>query len=122
MKKGLIACVMALTLAFAVAAFADKELPVFKKGDAVYVCACGAGCDCLTMSRKDGKCSCNKKLAKTTVDKVEAGKIFVKVDGKELTFPVKAKYACACGDGCTCGTVSQKAGKCSCGTEMKKVQ
>ncbi|GAM08976.1 hypothetical protein OR1_01250 [Geobacter sp. OR-1] len=122
MKKGIIAVVVALSLAFAVAAFADKDLPVYKKGDKVFVCGCGAGCDCLTMSRKEGKCSCNKPLATTVVDKVEAGKIFVKVNGKELTFPVKAKYACACGEGCTCGTVSQKPGKCSCGTEMKKVE
>jgi hypothetical protein len=122
MKKGIIAIVVALTFALAASVYADKELPVYKKGDAVYVCACGAGCDCMTMSRKAGKCSCGNEMAKTTVEKVDAGKIFVKVKGKELTFPTKAKYACACGEGCSCGTVSQKPGNCSCGTEMKKVE
>jgi hypothetical protein len=113
MKKSIIAIVVALTLAFVTSVYADKELPVFKKGDSVYVCGCGEGCDCMTLSRKSGKCSCNKPLVKTVV---------VKVKGKVQTFPTKAKYACACGEGCTCGTVSQKPGKCSCGSEMKKVE
>ena len=122
MKKGIVAIIVALTLAFVSSVYADKELPVFKKGDSVYVCGCGEGCDCMTLSRKSGKCSCNKQLVKTVVDKVEGDKIFVKVKGKVQTFPTKAKYACACGEGCTCGTVSQKPGKCSCGSEMKKVE
>jgi len=123
MKKGIIAIVVALTFALAASVvYADKELPVYKKGDAVYVCACGESCDCMTMSRKAGQCSCGNEMAKTEVDKVEDGKIYVKVKGKVQTFPAKAKYACACGDGCKCGTVSQKPGKCSCGTEMKKVE
>lgn len=122
MKKGLIALVVAIGLAFSVAAFADKDLPVYKKGETVYVCSCGAGCDCLTVARKEGKCSCSKALEKAKIDKVANGKIFVKVKGKELTFPVKAKYACACGEGCNCGTISQKPGNCACGNEMKKVE
>jgi hypothetical protein len=122
MKKGIIAVIVALTFALVSSVYADKELPVYKKGDSVYVCACGESCDCMTMSRKAGKCSCDNEMAKTVVEKVESGKIFVQVKGKEQTFPVKAKYACACGEGCTCGTVSQKAGKCSCGNAMKKVE
>jgi len=122
MKKGLIALVVAVGLAFSVAAFADKGLPVYKKGETVYVCSCGAGCDCLTVARKAGNCSCSKALEKTKIDKISGGTIYVKVKGKELTFPVKAKYACACGEGCNCGTVSQKPGKCACGNEMKKVE
>lgn len=122
MKRWVFAVLALVSLAFAASAFADKGLPVYKKGDKVYVCACGAGCDCMTMARNKGNCSCDKPMANTVVDKVEGGKIFVKVKGKELTFPVKAKYACACGEGCNCGTVSQKPGKCSCGKEMKKVE
>lgn len=122
MKRGLILFALVLTLSFTTSVLADKELPVYKKGDAVYVCGCGAGCNCLTISRKDGTCSCNKKLAKATVDRIEGDTIFVKAGDKELTFPAKAKYACACGEGCPCGTVSQKPGKCACGTEMKKVE
>lgn len=121
MRKSLISLFVASMLLVAVVAFADKELPVFKKGDAVYVCTCGDGCDCKTMSRKEGKCSCGKALGKGTVSKVEGDKAVVKVGEKNLNFITKAKYACACGEGCTCGTISQKPGKCSCGTEMKKV-
>jgi hypothetical protein len=73
------------------------------------------------MSRKEGKCSCGKALGKGVVSKVEGDKAVVTVDGKDLNLITKAKYACACGDGCKCGTISQKPGKCSCGTEMKKV-
>jgi len=122
MKKGLILAVMALIMAFAVVAFAGKELPVYKTGDAVFVCGCGEACDCLTVSRKAGKCVCGKPLAQTVIDKVEEGKIHLKVQGETRTFPAKAKYTCACGEGCDCDTISQKPGKCSCGKDMKKVE
>lgn len=118
---GTIVFVVALLLAFAMTAFADKELPVFKAGETVYVCGCGAGCDCQTISRSDGKCSCDKPLVKTTVTKVEGEKLFASVNGAEQTYSTKAKYACGCGGGCTCGTISQKAGKCTCGNKMKKI-
>jgi hypothetical protein len=121
MKKILISLFAVTLLLVAVVAFADKTLPVYKKGDSVYVCTCGDSCDCKTMSRKEGKCSCGNALGKGTVSKVEGDKAVVKVGDKELNFITKAKYACACGDGCKCGTISQKPGKCSCGTEMKKV-
>ena len=113
MKKGLISLLVATVMAFAVVAFADKDLPVYKQGETVYVCACGEACDCKTMSRKAGKCSCDKDLGKGVITSVE---------GKELSFPTKAKYACDCGEACKCGTISQKPGKCSCGKEMKKVE
>lgn len=122
MKKSLISLFVASMLLVAVVAFADKTLPVFKKGDAVYVCSCGDGCDCKTMSRKEGKCSCGKALGKGTVSKVDGDKAVVTVGGKELNFVTKAKYACGCGDGCNCGTISQKPGKCGCGSEMKNVE
>jgi hypothetical protein len=56
MKKRLISLVVATVMAFAVIAFADKTLPVYKQGETVYVCACGEACDCKTMSRKAGGC------------------------------------------------------------------
>jgi hypothetical protein len=40
---------------------------------------------------------------------------------KPMAFKTVAKYACACGPKCDCDTISQKPGKCPCGTEMKKV-
>jgi len=122
MKKMLSFMVLVSCLAFALVAFADKELPVFKKGETVYVCGCGEGCDCKTVSRKEGKCSCGNKLVKTTVSSVEEGKLMAPVKEKDTTFPTKAKYACACGEGCKCGTISQKQGTCGCGKDMKKVE
>lgn len=118
---GMVVFMVFLSLAFAVTAFADKEPPVFKAGEAIYVCACGAGCDCQAVSRNDGKCACDKPLAKTTVIKVEGGKLLATVNGAEQTYSTKAKYMCGCGEGCTCGTISQKPGKCTCGKEMKKI-
>jgi hypothetical protein len=122
MKKTLIGLFVASLLLVAAVAFADKTLPVFKKGDAVYVCSCGDTCPCLTMSRKEGNCACGKALGKGIVSSVEGDKAVVQVDGKDLNFVTKAKYACACGEGCTCGTISQKPGNCACGKEMKKVE
>lgn len=121
MKQVLITLFAAALLLTAVAAFADKSVPVYKKGDAVYVCTCGDSCDCKTMARREGKCSCGNALGKGVVTKADGGRLVVKVGSANLNFPAKAKYACGCGDGCTCGTVSQKPGKCGCGSDMKKV-
>ena len=122
MKKGIISLFVAIVLAVGTAAFADKALPVFKAGDTVYVCACGEKCDCKTMSRKAGKCSCNKALGKGVISSVEGDKAIVMLEGKELSFTTKAKYTCACGEGCNCDTISQKPGKCACNKDMKKVE
>ncbi len=121
MKKALTGLFVVCMLLVAVVAFADKSLPVYKKGDSIYVCSCGDSCDCKTMSRKEGKCDCGKALGKGVVSKVEGNKTVVTVAGKDLNFATKAKYTCSCGAGCNCGTVSQKPGKCGCGNEMKKV-
>jgi len=122
MKKGLISLFVAAVLACAVIAFADKALPVYKQGDTVYVCACGETCDCKTMSRNDGKCTCGKALGKGVITSMEGDKAMVKLEGKEIAFTTKAKYTCACGEGCNCDTISQKPGNCTCGKAMKKVE
>ena len=93
-----------------------------KPGDEVYVCACGEKCPCDGISRKAAKCSCNKEMVKATVTKVEEGKAMMMVNGKERAFNTVGKYTCACGAGCDCDTISQKAAKCACGKEMKKVE
>lgn len=92
-----------------------------KAGDAIYVCACGDSCDCGSLAKKAGKCGCGKELVKTTVDKVEKGRVFYKVEGKEMSSPAQGKFACGCGADCDCGSVSQKAGKCACDKDMVKV-
>ena len=93
-----------------------------KVGDEVYVCGCGEGCPCLTMSRNPGKCVCGNDLVKAKITKVEKDKATVMVNGKEQVFPTKGKYACACGPNCNCDTISQSPGKCGCGNEMKPVE
>jgi hypothetical protein len=107
--------------AISYAALKNGEMKL-KVGDEVYVCGCGEGCPCLTMSRNPGKCSCGNDLVKTKVTKVEKGKATVMVNGKEQVFPTKGKYACACGAGCNCDTISQSPGKCGCGKDMKPVE
>jgi hypothetical protein len=113
---------IALTLGLSLSALADKDLPVFKADETVYVCGCGEGCDCYSMARKPGNCACNKPMVKGTINKIEGDKAFVTVEGKERAFPTTAKYTCACGEGCNCGFISQKPGNCSCGKPMKKVE
>jgi hypothetical protein len=92
-----------------------------KAGAAIYACGCGEGCPCGTMSNKAGKCGCGKPMVKTSVTKVEDGKAFYKMNGKEMSASTTGTYVCACGDACECGTVSQKAGTCGCGKALKKV-
>jgi hypothetical protein len=93
-----------------------------KAGDTIYVCGCGESCDCGSLSKKEGTCGCGKELVKTTVTKVEKGKVFYKLDGKVLSASTKGAFACGCGDGCNCGSISQKAGKCGCDKDMVKVK
>jgi len=93
-----------------------------KAGDTIYVCGCGAGCDCGSLAKKEGKCGCGKEMVKTTVTKVDKTKVYYALDGKEMSAPINGKYACGCGDGCDCGSISQKPGKCGCDKDMVKVK
>lgn len=125
MKKTLLLVISLLFLAFASAVCADKGPKgqfAGKAGDTIYVCSCGAGCACGSLASKEGTCGCGKALVKSTVTRVEKGKVYYKLDGKELSAPVKGKYGCGCGEGCNCGSLSQKPGKCGCGSDMVKVK
>jgi len=117
--------VMVLVLAFGMSAFAGdavKGTLNLKVGDEVYACGCGKGCDCLTISNKPGKCTCDKDLVKAKVEKVGKGTADLKLaSGEVQTFKTTGKYACNCGKGCDCLTISQKPGKCSCNKDMVKV-
>jgi hypothetical protein len=123
MKRAVIIMVV-LSLAVAGLVFAvDKSKMDLKAGDTVYACNCGEKCDCKTMARTETNCTCGKKMVKATVVKVDGDTAMLKAEGwdKERAFPTKGKYACACGEGCNCGTISQNPGKCACGKDMKKV-
>jgi hypothetical protein len=124
MKKWLVAlmAVVVVGMAGLTMAAVENGKIVLKTGDTLYVCGCGPACPCETISRKDGKCTCGKDLVKTTVAKVEEGKVFAMVNGKEQAFKTTGKFQCACGPKCDCDTISQKPGKCTCGKEMEKVK
>ncbi len=107
---------LVLTIGFAGLALADKSTMTPKVGDELYVCACGDGCKCDTMSNNSAQCSCGKDLVKSKVTKVEKGKITM--EGRNRPFISTGKYACACGDSCKCNTISQNPGNCSCGKKM----
>ncbi|HMK77608.1 MAG TPA: hypothetical protein VK568_15710 [Thermodesulfobacteriota bacterium] len=119
MKKLLILAIV-FGLAFTVFAISDKAKMTAKVGDQLYVCACGGGCPCDTMSRNPGKCTCGKDLVKTKVTKVEEGKIYVA--SRKKHFVRVAKYVCDCGPDCKCDTISQNPGNCTCGKKMVEVK
>jgi len=125
MKKAVLLVLSLLFVTAAVSLVLAAKAPTgmfdAKAGDAIYVCGCGEGCTCGSLGKKEGTCSCGRELVKTTVTRVEKGRVFYSVDGKELSAPMQGKYACGCGGGCDCGAVSQKPGKCGCGMAMVKV-
>jgi hypothetical protein len=122
-KMVLVFLALMFVAAGAALVYADKGGGLFtaKPGEEIYVCACGASCKCGTMAHRDGECACGQKLVKASVSKIEKGTVFYTVNGKQLSAPQQGKYMCGCGEGCDCGFVSQKPGKCGCGKDMVKV-
>ena len=116
----LLAFVLSVTLVGSVFADGSEKLTL-KEGDTLFVCGCGKACDCDTIAMKPGKCVCGKKMVKGTVTKVEDGSAIIKTAKEERAFKTVGLYACACGKGCDCNTISQKPGKCVCGKPMKQL-
>jgi hypothetical protein len=105
-----------LLLTFAALPLADSRATIdLTPGDEVYACACGAECDCGTLSRVANICGCGRELVKSKVVKVDAEEATLVVNSREKTFRTTGRYACECRKGCGCGTISQKPGKCACG-------
>jgi hypothetical protein len=124
MKRALVVTSIVLIMAVAVFSLAaEKSKLSLKVGDERYVCNCGEKCACNTISMNPGKCTCGNDMVKAKVVKVEKGKADFKAEGwqKERSFKTIGKYACNCSPECKCGTISQNPGKCTCGSEMKKV-
>lgn len=123
-RNSILVLVLALAVSAWTMALASSGKVEFKAGDEVYACPCGEACDCLTLSYKAGPCACGKDLVKAKVVKVEDGKVLVKAEGwdKERPFKSSGAYVCACGDACSCKTISQKPGKCGCGKDLKKAE
>ncbi|MHB8069632.1 MAG: hypothetical protein ACYDIC_17200 [Desulfobaccales bacterium] len=126
MKKSLfLAFGVFLVMAVVVFAFAETAGTLtLKMGEEIYACNCGEKCPCLTLSRHEGKCPCGKDMVKAKVVKVGKDMVSLQAPGweKPRDFKTVGKYACACGPKCNCDTISQKAGKCPCGKEMKEVK
>ena len=126
MKKTIGISILAVvaTVFFVIFVYAALEngTMMLSPGDEVYACACGDTCDCGTISRNPGQCTCGKDLVKSKVLKVENGMAILEVNGKEQTFPTTGKYMCACGPTCNCDTISQKPGNCTCGKPMVPVK
>jgi hypothetical protein len=127
MRKIFCGTLLALVLIIGIvgmALAADTCKMTLKPGDTVYACNCGPECQCDTMANKPGNCACGKPMVQAKVTKVEGDVAYLEAPGWKEPRPFKmtGKYACNCGPNCTCGTISQKPGKCVCGKEMKKVE
>ena len=124
MKKMLTAAVAMLLLVGAASigsADSTRGSYDFKEGSEAYFCQCD-GCACDTISNNPGKCTCGVDLAKGGVKSVaEDESVAVDLDGKEKTFKTGGKFVCACPPACTCNTVSQNPGNCTCGKAMKEI-
>jgi hypothetical protein len=110
------------------------------KAGALYLCGCGADCQCTTVAVKPGKCGCGKDLVAVHPLKLEAGSVLACSCSADCTCTLDARnpatcgcgkpirkvalkgsglYYCACGGTC-CLTISDRPGKCKCGNDLKK--
>ena len=124
MKRAwVVAFLLLLFVAAALSFAAEKNKLVLKVGDERYVCNCGEKCPCLTISNNQGNCTCGTEMVKAKVIKVEKENVIFKADNwqKEKAYKTVGKYACDCSPDCKCGTISQNPGKCTCGSELKKM-
>ena len=123
MKRVYAATLVMLVLALAITVMAAESAKMsLKVGDEVFVCSCGDGCPCNSMAMKESKCSCGKEKVKGKVVKLGDDTAVIQINGREQTFKTVGKYACACGEGCNCGSISQTPADCACGKPMKQVQ
>jgi hypothetical protein len=107
--------------------------------DVIYVCGCGPGCDCNSVSADKGTCSCGSELVAAHVVMVEGHDAKICTCGndcrceidaedtskcscgsavKTVSLEGKGLYFCNCGGSCTCNYVSAEPGTCTCGMEL----
>lgn len=114
-----------------------------ERRDVLYTCNCASYCKCNSVSTKPGKCLCGLPLRWGHVIKTEGNEAILcqchegcRCAGLNPDDPTKCAcgnpvkrvnlkgtgiYFCNCGGSCLCNTVSDKAGKCKCGMDLKKV-
>lgn len=123
MKRVYAVALAVLFAVIAVSAIAEEPAKLsLKVGDEVFVCGCGADCPCNTISMVESKCACGKAMVKGKVAKVGEDAAVIQIGDREQTFKTVGKYACACGEGCKCRTISQNPGNCACGKPLKEVK
>lgn len=116
-----LAMIFTIGTAAAVSAESPRGVRSFETGGEAYFCQCD-GCTCDTLSNNPGQCTCGVELVKGKVKSVaEDGRATVDINGKEKTFKNKGKFTCACPPSCTCNTISQNPGNCTCGKAMKEI-
>jgi hypothetical protein len=124
MKRAWVIIFAVLFLVAAVFSFAAEKAKLdLKVGDERFVCNCGEKCPCNTISNNAGNCTCGNEMVKAKVVKVAKETADFKAEKweKGKTFKTVGKYFCDCAPGCTCGTISQNPGKCTCGKDLKKM-
>lgn len=111
------------------------------RADVLYTCACGDGCNCNSMSKEPGNCSCGKPMAwghvikvegddallctcaegcKCSIDPNDPSKCGCGEPVKRVSMKGTGMYFCNCGGSCTCNTVSDQPGDCGCGMKLKQ--
>jgi hypothetical protein len=107
--------------------------------DILYVCGCGADCDCGAVSLEPGTCDCGKPLVKAhllrmdgnvatictcsgdcncTIDPADPTKCTCGEPVRQISLEGKGLYYCNCGGSCTCNHVAGEPGKCHCGMDL----
>jgi len=61
-------------------------LETYEVGDTVYVCGCPMMCCNAISKTPGGRCPCNFPLRQGTVKKIQDGKVYVNVSGREKRF------------------------------------
>ena len=114
-----------LLMGIASVSFADRDGTMdLKANDKIYSCNCGIECPCDTLSNNPGNCTCGRPMVNATVKGIDGDTARLKADewNEERPFKTKGNYVCGCPPSCTCNTISQNAGKCTCNVDMKKVR
>jgi hypothetical protein len=117
MRK-MLAIFLALSLTLVAAAVVSAGEMQLKVGDKVYACNCGEKCPCDSLSMRPSNCSCGKEMIQGTVAEVGDGTVMVQTEAWKRSFKTTGKFACNCGAGCNCNSVSQTPGKCACGKDL----
>jgi len=117
MKRFLVV-LLVLVFGLVLAGFSTAGEMQLKVGDKVYACNCGEACPCDSLSMQPSKCSCGKEMVQGEVVEVKEGAVVIQTDSWKRSFKTDGKYACACGAGCACNSVSQTPGKCACGKDL----